>query len=206
MTTIDPDVAQFRRYLRGLEKQIVEVDQRVARVLMHGKVIKGGVRKQGDDWQVRLELGRDADDKPVESPWVAVQPVAAGAIKIKVKPAEGERFTLLSPSGVIGTGSWATRAPFDDDHPAPKGDEDLVLERGNAKLTIEDGRICMKVGSNEIELKADAVNFVIEGGDGFLVSKGSKFWHLGVEEKDQKATPKSSTEDGPAKWVKAKAG
>lgn len=206
MTTIDPDVVQFRRYLRALEKQIVEVDQRVARVVMHGKVIKGGVRKQGDDWQVRLELGRDADDKPVESPWVPVQPLSSGSLKIKVKPSEGQRYTLLSPSGVIGTGSQAIRAPFDDDHPAPKGDEDFVLEIGNAKLRIKDGLIGLKVGSNEIELKADSVNHVIEGGDGFLVSKGSKFWHLGVEEKDQKATPKASTEDGPAKWVKAKAG
>lgn len=206
MSVTDPDVSAFKRYLRGLEKQIVEVDQRVARVLMHGKVIKDGVRKQGDDWQVRLELGRDADDKPVESPWVTVQPLSSGALKIKVKPSEGQRYTLLSPSGVIGTGSQAIRAPFDDDHPAPKGDEDLVLEIGNAKLVIKDGLIGLKVGNNEIELKADSVNHVIDGGDGFLVSKGSKFWHLGVEDKNQKATPKSSTEDGPAKWVKAKAG
>ncbi|MFZ5736857.1 MAG: hypothetical protein ACOY6K_08255 [Pseudomonadota bacterium] len=205
MSITDPDVVAFKRYLRGLEKQIVEVDQRVARVLMHGKVIKDGVRKQGDDWQVRLELGRDADDKPVESPWVTVQPLSSGALKIKVKPSEGQRYTMLSPSGVIGTGSQAIRAPFDDDHPAPQGDEDLVLEVGNARLVIKDGLIGLKVGSNEIELKADAVNLVAEGGDGFLVSKGSQFWHLGVEEKDQKATPKVTTEAGPAKKVKAKA-
>lgn len=205
MSITDPDTLAFKRYLRSLEKMIVEVDQRVARVLMHGKVIKDGVRKQGDDWQVRLELGRDADDKPVESPWVTVQPLSSGSLKIKVKPSDGQRFTLLSPSGVIGTGSWATRAPFDDDHPAPKGDEDLVLEGGNAKLVIKDGLIGLKVGSNEIELKADALNLVAEGGDGFLVSKSGKFWHLGVEDKSQKATAKVMTEDGPAKAVKAKA-
>ncbi|MGX7745891.1 hypothetical protein M9H71_24930, partial [Rhodopseudomonas parapalustris] len=110
MSITDPDIVAFKRYLRGLEKQIVEVDQRVARVLMHGKVIKDGVRQQGDDWQVRLELGRDADDKPVESPWVTVQPLSSGALKIKVKPSEGQRYTLLSPSGVIGTGSQAIRS------------------------------------------------------------------------------------------------
>ncbi|HEY0328818.1 MAG TPA: hypothetical protein VGC77_06920 [Rhodopseudomonas sp.] len=72
MTITDPAVRQLKFYLRNLEKQIVEVDQRVARVVMHGKVIKDGVRKQGDDWQVQLELGRDENDKPVESPWVGV--------------------------------------------------------------------------------------------------------------------------------------
>lgn len=204
MSITDPDIRAFRRYLRNLEKQIVEVDQRAARILMHGKVIKNGVRKQGDDWQVRLELGRDEKDKPVESPWVAVQPVAAGALKIKVKPAEGERFTLLSPSGVIGSGSWATRAPFDDEHPAPKGDEDLIIERGKSKLVLADGLISLKVGSNEIELKDSSINIVAEGGEGYLVSKGGKFWHLGVEDKNEKATPLVTTEEGPARYVKAK--
>ncbi|KPF98808.1 hypothetical protein IP86_10790 [Rhodopseudomonas sp. AAP120] len=204
MTIVDPDVLALKRYLRGLERRIVEVDQRVARVVMRGKVIKDGIRKQGDDWQVKLELGRDADDKPVESPWVTVQPVAAGNLKIKVKPAEGESFTLLSPSGVIGGGSQVIRAPFDDDHPAPKGDEDLVLEIGKSKFVVKDGLISLKVGGNELELTSEAVNLVADG-DGYIVATGAKPWNIGVESKNQKATAKVTTEDGPAKLVKAKA-
>ncbi|MBB5046791.1 hypothetical protein HNR60_001539 [Rhodopseudomonas rhenobacensis] len=198
MSITDPGVRALKRHLRNLEKQIVEVDQRVARVVMHGKVKKGGVRKQGDDWQVQLELARDENDKPVESPWVAVQPVGAGALKIKVKPAEGERFTLLSPSGVIGSGSQAIRAPFDDDHPAPKGDEDLVLEVGNAKLLIKDGQFNIKVGDSEIELTAAAINTVSKSQH--LVGKV----HLGVDAKNQEAGPLVTTEAGPAKQTFAK--
>lgn len=199
MTITDPDVRAFKRYLRELEKRLVEVDQRVARVLMHGKVAK--VRKQGNDWQVMLELGRDPEtNQPVESPWVPVQPVAAGSIKIKVKPAEGERFTLQSPSGVIGSGSWAARAPFDDDHPAPQGDEDFVLDVGNAKLVIKGGLIGLKVGGNEIEVTNGGLNIVAKEGSGFMVGE----WHQGVDEKSQKAIPPVSTESGPAKQVKAK--
>lgn len=198
----DPDVRALKRYLREIEKRIVEVDQRTARVIMRGKVAK--VRKAGDDWQVKLEIGRDADDKPVESPWAPVQPMSAGALKIKVKPKQGEAMTLLSPSGVLGTGSMAIRSPFDADHPAPAGDEDFILEVGSSKLVIKDGLISAKVGSNEIEIKASSLNIVADGDDGYLVAKGGKYWHLGVEDKNEKAVPKVLTEDGPAKSVKAK--
>ncbi|PZA12467.1 hypothetical protein DNX69_10865 [Rhodopseudomonas palustris] len=203
MSITDPQVRALKQYLRNFEKRLVEVDQRVARMIMRGKVAK--VRKQGDDWQVKLEIGRDPEtDKPVQSPWAPVQPVAAGALKIKVKPVEGEAMTLLSPSGVLGTASMAIRSPYDDDHPAPKGDEDFVLEIGKSKFVIADGLISTKVGGNEIELKGDAINIVATDSDGYVVAKSGKFWHLGVEAKNEKATPKVTTEDGPAKSVKAK--
>lgn len=199
MAITDPSVRELKRYLRNLEKRLLDVDQRLARTVMRGKVAK--VRKKGDDFEVKLELGRDPEtDQVVESPWAPVQPVAAGALKIKVKPVEGEAMMLLSPSGALGTASMAIRSPYDDDHPAPKGDEDLVLEVGATKLLIKDGLFAAKVGDNEVELKNDALNVVVKSGDGYLVGK----WHLGVDEKDQKAGPPVSTEAGPAKQVKAK--
>lgn len=147
---------QFGRRLERLELSLGDAHQRIARAIMAGKVADR--REVGNDWQVRLELGRDVEtDEAVLSPWLAVQPVSAGGLKIKVKPSIGERMAMLSPSGTIGTGSWAVRSPFDEEHPAPEGDQDVVLERGKSRLTIEDGRIFITNGKTEIELAGELV-------------------------------------------------
>lgn len=178
--------------LRAIEKRLVEVDQRLARVVLHGKVTE--VRQQQGDWQVRLEIGRDPEsDAVVKSPWAPVQPASAGALKIKVKPSVGERMTLLSPSGTVGSGSWAIRGPFDDDHPAPGGDEDVVLEIGQTKIIAKDGLVSIKVGGTELELTAGAINLVAGG----IHLAGNT--HLGVGGKGAAAAPKVQTVAGPAK-------
>lgn len=142
---------QFERRLAKQERSTVEAHQRIARVFMPGKVAL--VRAAGDDWQVRLDLGESADEgKAVLSPWMPVQPVSAGSLKVKVRPAIGERFAMLSPSGTIGSGSWAVRGPFDQDHPAPEGAEDVVLERGETRIGIEHGRVVITTGEATIEL------------------------------------------------------
>lgn len=188
---------QLVEKLRAIEKRLVEVDQRLARVVLHGKVSE--VREAKGDWQVRLEIGRDPEsDAVVKSPWVPVQPASAGALKIKVKPSEGERMTMLSPSGTVGTGSWAIRGPFDDDHPAPAGDEDVVLERGTTKIVLKDGLLSLKVGDTELELSGSAINVV--AGDIFLVGTV----HSGVDGKGETVIPKIQTTGGPARKARAK--
>lgn len=148
---MSPYLRRLMTRLNGIEKRLVEQDQRIARTVMHGKV--SDVRKKGGDWQVRLDLGKDPESgDAVQSPWVPVQPASAGSLKIKVKPTKGERMSILSPSGVVGSGSWALRGPFDDDHPAPAGDEDVVIERGQTRLTIEDGKVVVATGETRIEL------------------------------------------------------
>lgn len=157
------DYALLRRLekrMAAIEKGLGDAHQRLARTVLHGKV--SSVRKAGQDWQVRLELGTDPESgAQVLSPWVPVQPASAGAMKIKVKPTVGERMTLLSPSGVVGSGSWAMRGPFDDDHPAPDGDEDVVIERGASRIAIQDGKIVLTTGAGRIEL--DGGNVRVNG-------------------------------------------
>jgi phage baseplate assembly protein gpV len=153
---MNPYMRRLAMRLDRMEKRLVEQDQRLARTILRGKV--SAVRKQEGDWQVRLEIARDQDSGDrVLSPWVPVQPASAGALKIKVKPTQGEGMTLISPSGVVGTASWAIRSPFDQDHPAPEGDEDVVLERGRSRLTIEDGKIVISTGSGRIELDGEDI-------------------------------------------------
>lgn len=160
----------LKRRLDAIEKRLVEQDYRLARTLLHGKVSE--IRKQGEDWQVRLELGRDDDDGAVLSPWVPVQPVSAGALKIKARPTVGERFTLISPSGVLGTGSWAARAPFDDDHPAPAGDQDVVLERGDTRLTIENGSYELTINDTFFKVSRTGIQ-AAKGNAVVLIQQGS---------------------------------
>ncbi|MFG1318003.1 hypothetical protein [Xanthobacter autotrophicus] len=153
---MSPYLRRLMDRLARIEKRLVEQDQRLARTILRGKVSE--VRKAGGDWQVRLELASgDADGEAVKSPWVPVQPASAGALKIKVRPTEGEGMTLLSPSGVVGTASWAIRSPFDEDHPAPEGDEDVVIERGKTRLSIEDGKFVVTTGGGRIEVAGDEV-------------------------------------------------
>jgi phage baseplate assembly protein gpV len=181
----DPYVRRFEAYLRKLEARLVEVDQRLARVVLSGKVTE--VKEIKDDWHVRTEIGKDpATGEVVKGPWVPVQPVASGDLKIKAKPVVGERMMVLSPSGVLGSGSWAIRGPFDDDHPAPKGSEDLIIERGDTRIVLDDKTITIKApqkvtaqsGDAEVELKPGAVNVV--GGKVHTVGET----HLGVGGKD----------------------
>ncbi|QFR32383.1 hypothetical protein [Ancylobacter sp. TS-1] len=147
---------QVDKRLSALESSNADAHQRLARVWMPGKVTQ--IREAAGDWQVRLDLGLSADEgKAVLSPWIPVQPVGSGQLKIKVKPSIGERMGMLSPSGTIGPDSWAMRGPFDQDHPAPAGSEDVVLERGTSRLTIEDGRIMATTGEATIELAGGAV-------------------------------------------------
>ncbi|MFT0861752.1 hypothetical protein [Ancylobacter sp. G4_0304] len=144
-----------KRLLRN-ERQLVDAHQRIARTFLPGKVAQ--VRKAGEDWQVRLELGRNPENGvAILSPWVPVQPVSAGGLKVKVKPTIGERFGLLSPSGTVGSGSWSIRGPFDNDHPAPAGDEDVVLERGRTRLAIREGMVLVTTGDATIEISGDEV-------------------------------------------------
>lgn len=205
----DPNLRRLETYLRGLEKRIVEIDQRLARVVLTGKVTE--VRKEKEDWQVRTELGKDAETgEVVKSPWVPVQPVSGGDLKIKVKPVVGERMMVLSPSGVLGTGSWAVRGPFDDDHPAPEGDEDLIIERGETRIVLDDKTILAKAptkvtaqsGDAEVELKPGHAN--VKAAQVHAVGET----HLGVEAKDGTAdndvvvkglldTPRVFAETGP---------
>lgn len=185
---------QIEKRLLAVESSNTEAHQRLARVWMPGKVTQ--IREAAGDWQVRLDLGLSADEgKAVLSPWIPVQPVGSGQLKIKVRPSIGERMGMLSPSGTIGPDSWAMRGPFDQDHPAPAGTEDVVLERGTSRLTIEDGRIMATTGEATIELAGGAVR--INGKDvavhGDIALTGDSLTHntkdISAEHTHTKVTP-----------------
>lgn len=172
---MSPHLRALDNRLSRIESRLVEQDQRLARTVLHGKVHE--TREQDGDWQVRLDLGRDPDAaEPVLSPWVPAQPVSAGALKVKVKPSAGERMTLLSPSGVVGSGSWAVRGPYDEDHPAPEGRQDVVAEVGKTRITIEDDQVVISTDGARVTLAGDTVRIT-----GKVEITGDSVKHNGVE-------------------------
>lgn len=156
------------RRLDAIERRLVEQDQRLARLIMPGKV----AAVDAERYRVRLELGRDDQDAPVLSPWVKWQSAAAGQVRDWTPPSIGEAMLLVSPSGTIGSGSRAMFGTFDEDHPPPTiagdtrmwsfGDATVIFKRaelqlkvGEAEVTLTGSRITVAVGGAGFELSAD---------------------------------------------------
>jgi phage baseplate assembly protein gpV len=187
--------------LRHLRREIARLHRKHELARMPGKVDE--VREEKGDWQVRLELGRDPKtDEKVLTPWIRVQPASAGDLKIKVKPTKGEQMYAQSTSGVVGADTVAIWGAFDDDHQAPAGQDDLIIERGNSRFVLKDGLISLKSAGTEVELKSGHLNLV---GDKVHTVGDT---HLAVASKDQEArkrviveglldTPKAYAEPGP---------
>ncbi len=144
MSAVASELALLRREVARLRRQM-------GQMRMAGKVHE--VKSEAGDWRVRLDFGEDPESgRKVLSPWVRVQPASAGALKIKIRPSEGEQMYLMSAAGVVGADSLAQWGAYDQDHPAPAGEEDVVIERGGARLTIADGRIVATVGDASITI------------------------------------------------------
>lgn len=123
--------------LRHLRREVARVNRKLALARVPIKVTE--VREKDDDWQVRGELGEDPKTgEKVLTPWVRVQPASSGKLKIKTKPNEGQQMYLLSTSGVVGADSLAIWGAFDQDHPPPKGQDDLIIERGKTRIALND--------------------------------------------------------------------
>lgn len=152
--------------LDRMEMRIVETDQRVARVMLPGKVKV----VDAENYRLRLVIAQSEDGAEILSPWVKWQSGSAGKVRDWSPPEEGEEMLLLSPSGVIGGGSRAMFGTFDDEHPAPstKGDE-RVWEFGDARLVLKGDGLTMKVGDAEISLSGSSISVTV-GGKGFTLS------------------------------------
>lgn len=156
----------LKERLDRMEMRMVETDQRMARVMLPGKVKV----VDAENYRLRLVIAQDEDGGEVLSPWVKWQSGSAGKVRDWSPPEEGEEMLLLSPSGVIGSGSRAMFGTFDEEHPAPstKGDE-RVWAFGDARLVLKGDGLTMKVGDAEISLSGSSISVTV-GGKGFDLS------------------------------------
>lgn len=126
--------------LRHMRREIARLHRKHALARVPIKITD--VRQKDGDWQVQGELGEDPKTgKKVLTPWVRVQPASSGELKIKVKPSKGQQMYLHSTSGVVGADSLAIWGAFDQDHPAPEGEDDLIIERGKTRIVLNDKTI-----------------------------------------------------------------
>jgi len=155
------------RRFDAIERRLVEQDQRLARMIMPGKVAEVDAER----YRVRLELGIDAETgNAVLSPWVKWQSAAAGQVRDWTPPSVGEAMLLLSPSGTIGTGSRAMFGTFDDDHPPPtNAGNTRMWSFGDATVTFKGDALTLKVGDAEVTLTGTRITVAV-GGAGFELS------------------------------------
>jgi len=160
------NLRQLEDRLTRIEKRVVETDQRVARILIPGKVKVVDPEK----YRLRLVLATDAESgAEVLSPWVKWQSGSAGKVRDWSPPEVGEEMLLLSPSGVIGSGSRAMFGTFDDEHAPPtnKGDE-RVWAFGSTRLVLKGDALTITVGDAEIALTEGTITLGV-GGKGFTI-------------------------------------
>ncbi len=123
----------YARALREHAARIEAAERRIAMSQLTGK----RAQIDRDKRMVRLKLGVNSKGEDVLSPWMRWQEPKAGVLKFHSEPAEGEQMTMISPSGVPGTGSIAGPATYDKDHAAPsKSSDTAVLEAGSARLEM----------------------------------------------------------------------
>ncbi|MCX5512279.1 hypothetical protein C3941_09430 [Kaistia algarum] len=160
------NLRQLADRLIRIEKRLVETDQRVARMMIPGKVKAVDPEK----YRLRLVLATDAESgAEILSPWVKWQSGSAGKVRDWSPPEEGEEMLLLSPSGVIGSGSRAMFGTFDDEHqpPTDKGDE-RVWAFGSMRMVLKADGLTITVGDAEIALTEGTIALGV-GGKGFTI-------------------------------------
>lgn len=140
--------------IRRLHRKIAQLDRRVALANVPGKVASVDHEKR----TLRLELGKDADGKPILSPPVRWQQPGAGNLKVHAPPKVGEQMTLSSPSGTLGAGSLAVWGTYDKDNDAPsKASDAAVIQFGDASITAKNGGLTLAVGGVSLALSAGGV-------------------------------------------------
>lgn len=143
--------------IRELKGEVVKLNQKIARMLIQATVVGRDMQKG-----VQLDIGEDPDTgKRIITDWHKVQSLGAGNFKFSVQPSIGEKVSLKSPSGIIGSSSVAEFGTFDDENKRPSHDPDEpIMTIGNASLSIKDGAISLKVGGNGFILTEDSLQML----------------------------------------------
>lgn len=143
--------------IRRLRREIVRLNRRVALAHIEGEVVE----RDAEKWKVRLDIGKDADGKPVLSPWVKPHSNSAGAYKESpALPAIGDRMRLVSPSGNVGAASYAVPSAYDNEQKRP-GDQDkdeAAREFGKTRLSQTKDTVEQKTEKTSVKQTKENIN------------------------------------------------
>jgi hypothetical protein len=144
------------REIVRLARRIDELNQRLARTMLTGEVVK----VEGDKVRLRLRDKDQSTGKEFLSPLIRWQGHAgseSGGFSMTTRPAVGEKMRLFSPSGEIGPGSLAVPDSFSNAAPNPDQGADFMIRMGETHLSIGAGGIRLFVGGVGIEINAEII-------------------------------------------------
>ncbi len=144
------------RIIADLSRAVSELHRRQTNMIRAGRVVE----VDPATGTVRIDVG--SEDEPLITPPIR-WPERAGARRSWNPPTVGEDMTVLSPSGEIRTGSYATYGGFTDatEAPSDRGDA-AVFAFGGVTLTVE-GEL-VRVQAPRVVVEAGAIELGGEGG------------------------------------------
>lgn len=164
--------------LRRLRRENVRLNRRLALLDLPGKVVERDFKAK----KVRLAIGEDPETgETIKGPWVGVASLSAGGTKGFRMPDLGEAMRLRSGSGVIGADSLAYFGAFDAEenkHPENQAEDELVLERGDGRISLSGKGIALTKGDATVKLAGDGLT-IAKGRQGFRID-GEALAMLGV--------------------------
>lgn len=154
--------------LRSAFSRLQELERRLAGGEMRGKVTEVDTSKA----MCRIEIGKDANDQPVLSPWVPYKQTA-GAMKLHNPPSVGQTMAIRSESGDVEQGV-AEAFHWSDDNPANSTAGDAhKLTFGSVTVDVNGDSLVVTVGGVVVNISGGGV--AITGGtithDGTIIDK-----------------------------------
>lgn len=137
-----------------LSREMGELKRRERGRSRTGKIVD--VDEERGLYRVRLRE-ESADGPAFDSPWLSVEALASGALKIQGEPVMGQTVTINSPSGELTDGVIALSS-FNDSDPRPhnKGGE-LKLTVGGTMILATADSLTLQSNGSEIVLDAAGI-------------------------------------------------
>jgi phage baseplate assembly protein gpV len=153
-----------------LAARIAELERRFAGLMRHGTVEEIDTERH----RLRLNFGKDVDDKPFLSPKIPYAQIA-GALKLHTPPSVGQQMTMMAPNGdwqqaIALPMTWSN----ENEAPSKKADEH-VLTFGGWKITLKDKSLVLE---NGVVYRFTHEGFEQEGGHLVHDGKGIDAHHV----------------------------
>lgn len=149
-------MSDLAKILAEMRRVISELHRRQGNMIRAGRVVEVDPAAG----TVRIDIGADGEElitPPIR--W----PERAGDRRSWNPPTVGEDMTVLSPTGEIGVGSFATYGGFTSGTPAPSNRGDAaVFAFGSVTITVEGALV--RVQAPHVVIDADTVDLGGEGG------------------------------------------
>lgn len=142
------DIAGIIAYLA---REVEELKRRQRGRVREGKVT--AVNPANGRYRVNLGVGFD-------TPWLPVEALSSGALRIQGEPVVGQTVTVRSESGDL-TDAVISLSSFDETHPRPHDKAgEMVIDVGGTRITVTADRLTLASNGSAIELDAAGIRAI----------------------------------------------